>query len=218
MMHAKNRFRVLPLALTLAAFAACDGSNSTVGQVGPGGNLTLERVGFGRLVDIYSYQRIDPDPAKSDRRRRDNRRLTLVERDVVVDPGIRTQSVFDAAGNENDLANYEFLRFNKDVGHEQLVILWDNRSGEEQKRFEEALAKAKDGLEELPDSYRGQSTEVPLVPRNAAIRLQFSNEIDLTKDFLRANPSAIQLLEFKGDPNVVDPVDAFRILPYRAVV
>jgi len=216
MMHAKNRFRVLPLALAMAAFAACDGSNSTVGQVGPGGNLTLEKVQYGRLVDVFSYRRIDV--SKSDRRLRANRRLELIAKNVVVNANIGTQSVFDAAGRENPAADYEFLRFNKDVGHEQLVILWDNSIGEEQARFDAALSSAQDGLEDLPASYRGQSTAIPLVPRNAAIKLEFSNRVDLTEEFLLANPSAIQLLEFKGDPNVVDPADAFRILPYRPVV
>ena len=56
------------------------------------------------------------------------------------------------------------------------------------------------------------------MPRNAAIKLNFVGRISATAEFFDANPSAIQLLEFKGDPNVVDPVDAFRILPYRVVV
>lgn len=54
------------------------------------------------------------------------------------------------------------------------------------------------------------------MPRNAAIRLQFDGKSRSTEAFV-ANPSAIQLLEFKGDPTVVDPADAFRVLSYRVI-
>ena len=55
------------------------------------------------------------------------------------------------------------------------------------------------------------------MPRNAAVKLRFTGAIDVTQAFFAANPSAIQLLEFKGDPAVVEPADAFRILPYRVI-
>lgn len=218
MMQAKNRSRVWPLAIALAAFAACDGSSS-VGELGSAGSRpSLVSVEIGRLVDIYAFRRIDPNVG--DRRLRANRELELIARDIVVNANIESQSLFDAAGNPVASANYEFLPFDKDVGHEQMVILWDDRPGPEQQAFTDALANAQSGLAQLPDSYRGQNTQtrpIPIVPRNAAIRLQFSGDLGVQDDFFVANPSAIQLLEFKGDPEVVEPADAFRILPYRVV-
>ncbi|MAD32779.1 MAG: hypothetical protein CMJ88_03345 [Planctomycetes bacterium] len=217
MMQAKNRFRAWPLALVLTALWACDGRSSDAEQTG--GSTTLASVEIGRVVDVYAFRRIDP--SLGDRRLRANRSLELIARDVVVNPGIASESLFDAAGNEVASARYEFLPFNKEVGHEQLVVLWDDRPGPEKLAFDAALADAQSGLPALPDSYRGQNTQtrpIPIVPRNAAIKLNFSGPIGATKDFFDANPAAIQLLEFQGDPNFVDPVDAFRILPYRMVV
>ncbi|MFT7535871.1 MAG: hypothetical protein ACI85K_001824 [Hyphomicrobiaceae bacterium] len=218
MKQANNRSLMWPMAMTLAALAACDGS-TTVGEVGQGGDRpSLLRIEIGRLVDVYAFRRIDPDVG--DRRLRSNRELELVASDIVINANIDSQPLFDAAGNPVATANYEFLPFDKNVGHEQLIVLWDDRTGPEQQFFIDALASAQTGLSQLPASYRGQNTQtrpIPIVPRNAAIRLQFSGQLGVTPDFFVANPSAIQLLEFKGDPDVVNPVDAFRILPYRVV-
>lgn len=219
MKHAMNRSRALPYALLLAALAACDGSTK-VGELGGDAKRPqLLSVEVGRLVDIYAFQRIDP--LVGDRRLRGNRRLELVEANVIVNASIETQSLFDAAGNVVATADYEFLPFDKNVGHEQLVVLWDNREGiGEENAFRDALTRAQTGLGAVPASYRGQNTQVrpiPIVPRNAAVRLRFSSPLDVTSDFFAANPGAIQLLEFKGDPRVVQPVDAFRILPYRVI-
>jgi hypothetical protein len=218
MMQANNRSRVWPLAIALAAFAACDGSTKD-GEFGPSGSQpSLVSVEIGRLVDVYAFRRIDP--SVGDRRLRMNRELELIDRDVMINANIESQSLFDAAGNLAATADYEFLPFDKNVGHEQLIILWDDRDGPEQESFSGALASAQTGLSQLPASYRAQNTQtrpIPIVPRNAAIRLRFSGNLDVSPDFFVANPSAIQLLEFKGDPEVVQPVDAFRILQYRVV-
>jgi hypothetical protein len=219
MIQAKNRSLAWPIAVALAAFAACDGSSSSVGELGQGGNQpSLQSVEVGRLVDVYAFRRIDPNIG--DRRLRVNRQLELIERDVIINSNIESESVFDAAGNPVATGNYEFMPFDKNIGHEQLLILWDDRAGPEQQSFQEALANAQVGLTQLPNSYRGQNTQtrpIPIVPRNAAIRLNFSKGLDVSAEFFAANPAAIQVLEFQGDPALVEPIDAFRILPYRVV-
>ena len=219
MIQAKNRSRAWPLAVALAAFAACDGSSPSVGGLGQGGGRpSLESVEIGRLVDLYAFRRIDPDVG--DRRLRVNREFELIEKNVIINSNIESQSLFDAAGNPIATANYEFMPFDKDVGHEQLVVLWDDRAGPEQESFQKAMAAAQTGLSQLPDSFRGQNTQtrpIPIVPRNAAIRLNFTGNLAATVAFFAANPAAVQVLEFKGDPEVVEPVDAFRILPFRVV-
>jgi hypothetical protein len=215
MKHAKH---VTPALALLLAMAACDGK-TTVGELGgESGRLTLQSVSLGRLVDVYAYQRIDQgDP---DRRNRFNRRFVLIAEDVVINPNLQSESLFDAAGNEVPTADYEFLPFDRDIGHEELLILWDNVVAAESANFQKALAEAQSGLIELAASYRGQNTQtrpIPIVPRNAALRVQFDGKIPVDAEFFRANPSAVQLLEFKGDPQVVDPADAFRVMPYRLI-
>ena len=218
MMHTRILVRAVPLVVALGVFAGCDGK-SHLGQVGQdGGRAELLSVDLGRVVDVYAYRRIDE--SVGDRRLRANRRLELIETDVAINPNIEAQSLFDATGQVVPTANYEFRSFDKAVGHEQLVILWDDRPGPEAQSFATALAVAKTGLVPLAAAYRGQNTQtrpIPIVPRNAAIQLTFSSKLSVDEAFFVANPSAIQLLEFKGDPHVVLPVDAFRILPHRVI-
>lgn len=217
MKHAKLWFLAAPLAALALALTSCDGS-SKVASADGSGRAQLLRVDLGRLVDIYAFQRIDPSLA--DRRLRANRQLVLVAQNVVVNPNLETQVLFDAAGEEVPTATYEFRPFDNSVGHEEMVILWDNRPGPEAERFQAALSAAQQGLTTLAASYRGQNTmlrPMPIVPRNAAFRLQFSSSIGLDEEYFRLNPAAIQLLEFKGDPAVVRPVDAFRLLPARII-
>ena len=208
----------LPLLLALAALAACKGNKSAVVPASQSDALTLTSVEVGRLVDIYAFQRIDP--AVGDRRVRSNRRLELIEENVVVNANIASQSLFDATGQTVASANYEFQRFDKSVGHEQLVILWDNRTGAEAQNFQDALRNAQTGLTQVPGAYRGQNTAtrpIPVVPRNTAVKLLFAGNLTASAELFLANPSAVQVLEFRDDPDVADPVDAFRILPYRVI-
>ena len=217
----KQSFRNLMLGavpVLLLGLSSCDGSSSTASNTIGDDRPILLSTQYGRLVDIYAYQRINEQ--RGDRRDRFNRQPVLIETDVVINPNIESQSLFDASGEEVPTADYEFMPFDKQIGHEQLLILWDDRPGPEQQSFQDALAAAQSGLTQLPNSFRGQNTQtrpIPIVPRNAAIRLNFSGSLEVTDGFFEANPSAIQLLEFQGDPAVVEPIDAFRILPYRVV-
>ena len=143
--------------LALVLLAACgggggDATNANGGTTKP----SLVRVEFGRLVDIYAYQRIDV--SRADRRDRFNRKPVLIERDVVINSSIETQTLIDAGGDEVVDANYEFMPFDKSVGHSELVILWDDRDAVERDKFTSAQANAKAGLAELAPSYRGQNT------------------------------------------------------------
>lgn len=230
MKQAKFRSHALQSAtLLLAALAACGGSSSKTGNIGfSGAKPELQSIEVGRLVDIYAYQRIDQ--SEGDRRRRFNRKLVLVAQNVVVNPSLESQTLFDAGGAEVSTATYEFRPFDKSIGHEELIILWDNQAlpgdealaaeDREQTKFQRALSNAQTGLPSLAAAYRGQNTmlrPIPVVPRNAALRLRFSSPLTVNERFFQLNPTAIQLLEFKGDPAVVEPVNAFRLLPCRVI-
>lgn len=214
-----------PMVLSLAVLAACGGGKAGIDA--ESGRPSLVSVEIGRVVDVYAYRRataVPTDASAADRRERSKRDLVLIERDVVINPNLTAEPLFDAAGNEVASADYEFLPYDKAVGHEELLILWDDRATTlaqgEDKKFASALSAAKTGLPAIPASYRGQNTltrPIPIVPRNAALRLTFSGPVQANSQFFADNPSAIQLLEFKGDPSVVDPANAFRLLPYRAI-
>ncbi|GAB4157651.1 MAG: hypothetical protein Fur0037_25510 [Planctomycetota bacterium] len=211
--------KALLLGFPLILFAAgCGGGSARTGQAGTqNGKPSLLGVQYGRLVDIYAYRRIDP--SIGDRRARFNREASRVARDVLIDPTIESQQLFDAGGEEIDSADYQFRPFDIHTGHEELLILWDDR-GVEASRFQDALNRAKNGLFELAAAYRGQnpvSRPVPVVPRNAAFKLRFSDKIVVDETFFRINPAAVQLLEFRGDPKVVRPNEAFRSIPFRVL-
>ena len=65
-----------------------------------------------------------------------------------------------------------------------------------------------DGVENAP---------VPVVPRNAALKLTFSSVLTVGETFFFANPSALQLLEFRGDPNALPVNQVFRPIPIRVI-
>ncbi len=211
------RAATLGVAGVLALFlAGCDGSSSKTGSVGTGGNGTLRSVQFGRLVDVYAFRRVDP--ARPERRDTRNRAPALIARDVVIGPDIATEPLFDSAGRERPDANYRFLPFDVDVGHDELLILWDDRL--ETDRFDAALRVAKASLQEVAPAYRDQNTiqkPIPVVPRNAAFVLNFESKLGVDTAFFQANPGAIQLLQFRADPKTNPPQAAYNPVVSRVI-
>jgi hypothetical protein len=205
-------------ALALAMQGGCGGSSG--GGGGGGGPVTsgarLLSTFYGRLVDIYAYRRIDP--AVSDRRVTTNREPVLVQRDVVVSPAIESEDLIDAVGEIRPGSSFRFLPFDVAVGHEELLILFDDTT--ETAQFDEAFDRARAGLIEISPAFRDQNVvtnPIPVVPRNAAIELRFDRDLGLTPDFFANNPSAIQVLRFRDDPNVVPAPVAFEPATVRIV-
>ncbi len=209
-------------AVTMVFLVGCDGTpGSKGGQTGGSGEgkATLLRMDFGRLVDVYAYRRIDQ--SKPDRRDILNRKPTLIAENVVVSALIESQPLFDAIGEERRDADYRFMPFDARVGHEELLILWDDTAAEERERFTLATQLASNNLEELPPAWRDQNTNtrpIPVIPRNAAIVMTFDRPLGLSDEFFWANPSALQLLEFKADPKKVPAYRAFRPVTRRIIV
>ncbi len=216
-----NPARTLLVGAAVAILlAGCDGrSSSNTGSAQVGAKPSLLRLEFGRLVDVFAYRRVEI--TRPERRETFNRSPVLVQRDVVIAPDIQTQALFDALGEENRSADYRFLPFDVNVGHEELVILWDDREASgEAADFTRALRLAQTGLVEVPASYRSQNTAlrpIPLVARNAALKLTFDRDLGLNSAFFAANPSAVQLLEFRADPATTPASLAFRPLPHRVL-
>ena len=209
----------IALLASLALFPSCGGGGGGgTGSSGPGGAAALLKVEYGRLVDIYAYRRVDS--ARADRRDIMNRTPVLISKDVVVSTNLESQPLFDAIGNERIDADYRFLPFDVQVGHEELLILWDDRVESESARFSAAVLKATSFLNEVASAYRDQNTvtkPIPVVPRNAALQLTFDRPLSQGTDFFVANPSAVQVLEFKADPKVVNPVLAFKPVTTRLI-
>lgn len=212
-----TQFLAIPAILMAAVMTACDG-RTPVGEAGDSGRVELTSVQVGRLVDVYAYRRISP--AVGDRRDRANRRLVRIATNVAINANVQTDALFDAAGEVLPTANYEFLPYDRSIGHEELLILWDDQNAAEAANFEVALKSAQNGLTELAAAYRGQPSTrpIPVMPRNAAVVLNFNNAVTVDEGFFKANPSAIQLLEFKSNPaSTTQPTDVFRILPARVI-
>ncbi|MDA1222542.1 MAG: hypothetical protein O3B85_11015, partial [Planctomycetota bacterium] len=201
--------RCAAAVLASILFAGCDGSSSSKSTGGqPTAGASLVRSDYGRLVDIYAYRRVDD--SLSDRRLTTNREPVLIARNVVVDPDIETEALFDSVGETRPTANYRFLPFDVAVGHEELLILWDDET--ESERFQSAYDQAVSRLVELSPGYRDQNTvlsPIPIVPRNAAIKLTFDGDLGVGTSFFAVNPSVIQVLEIRDDPSVVTPSRAF---------
>ncbi len=208
--------------LCLSLIACNGGGKAGGGGTTPSSGAQLVSMSYGRVVDIYAYNRLDP--VRNDRRDTLNRLPVLVAKDVVIRPEIESQTIFYAAGNINDNAHYRFLSFDANVGHEELLILWDNTIPPEAQFFEDALKEAKgEGfipLPELPGAFREQNSTVrpiPVVPRNAALILNFNQDLGVDSGFFAANPDALQLLQFTTDPSNPSQPNGFRPLPARIV-
>ncbi len=204
----------------LSTLIGCSGSSSPSPVLPISEQTHLLRTDYGRLVDIYAFRRIDI--ATADRRATSNREYVLIKRNAVIDPSIETEDLFDAIGDERITADFRYMSFDNQVGHDELVILWDDTNPSEKDRFDSAMRRATEsGLIEVPASYRDQNlltNPMPVVPRNAAFRLTFDRPLKVDASFFDANPGALQLLRIKGDPNIVGPAGAFEQADRRILV
>lgn len=201
-------------AASVAVSSGCSGGAAgTTGVIttdpGGAGGASLASVEVGRLVDLFAYRVVD-QTGTLDRRATRNRQPVLIARNVVVNPAISSNALFDVTGAARSDANFRFLPFDVSVGHDQLLILWDDRI--ESTQFESARTAAETGLVSVAPAFRGQNVltqPVPVAPRNGAFKLTFTRGLGVDSNFFRNNPGAIQLLRFRDDPDVVGPLRAF---------
>jgi len=201
-MKLRHTFFVATAAFAVALYSACSGGGSGGGDTPSTLGAVLNKVEYGRLVNILSYRRVVL--TKEDRRDTLNRVPRLVKRDVVVRPDLESDPLFDVTGGERTGANYRFLPFDVSVGHTELLILWDDTIPGERAQFELALKIATSGLPQVSAAFRTQdpiTRPIPVIPRNAALKLTFDVKLQVDSSFYVANPNALQLLEFIDRPN-----------------
>jgi hypothetical protein len=196
--------------------AACGGGGGG-GSSGTGsassGQADLQRIEFGRLVDVYGLQ---VTAQGSDQ--------VLFQKDVLIGPDIEDQR---SAGDtlRDDEILYDFFGADPDTLQPRLFIPRDVTSA----AFKSAFDALDDRVREVsPMAFGSGGPGLPysVVPRNAAIRLMFSSPLAVDDSFFVErdasgqvtgvrNVEAVQLLKIVGDPT---QPNAFVPLPARVVV
>jgi hypothetical protein len=202
------------MLVSLALVACSSGS----GSADPTGAATttqaeLQRVEFGRLVDVYGLQ----DSAGGST-------IDLFRRDVLIGSDIRDERT--SSDNLTDAEiTYDFIGADPDSLQPRLFIPRELGSA----AFTTAFDALDDQLREVaPMVFGGSGPGNPfgVVPRNAGIRLTFSRSLGVTDNFFverdtngqvvaLRNTEAVQLLQIVGDPT---QPSAFKPLPVRVIV
>jgi len=199
----------------LLASTACNGGTSAkdTGNAQIGNRAKVVGLQYGRLVDIYAYRRVDS--GNKDRLDPRNRQPVLVERDAVVGPRILNGDPF-----ATDTAAYRYLPYDRQAGRRGLLILWDDTNATEKPAFDRAVLNAKNSLSQVNDyaSFQPGSQLAPtMVPADGAIVVTFDKALGLTTDFFRQVPTALQVLQIVGNPDVVSAGAAYKLLDVRVV-
>ena len=198
--------------LGLVACSGGDGGN-TGNEARTGARAALTNIEYGRMVDVYAWRR--RVPANADRLDPRGREPVLVERNVLVGPSLLNEDRF---GNAS--ARYRFLPYDPELGHRELLILYDNQHPDEGAAFNRALESARAGVLTVAPYYafaQGVRTPPPLVPRDATLRLTFDRPLGLGTDFFEGTRGAVQILRLTGNPNDVDPNLAYQPVTNRVV-
>lgn len=201
------------------ALGACSGGGGAGGTGGGGqntGNAQLERVVFGRLVDVYGL-RESPE----------GKTVDLVQTDVLIGPDIQDERP-PTSNKRDEEVLYDFISANPDNLQPRLLITREIGSTE----FNDAFTNLGRRLKEVTPGLFGQEVSTrpfTVVPRNIAFELQFSQSLGIGDDFFVVrdaqgrvvgvrNTEAVQLLEIVGDPWDADPRGDFKVIPTRVVV
>ncbi|MEE9125824.1 MAG: hypothetical protein V3U11_01675, partial [Planctomycetota bacterium] len=201
--------------LLLLPLTSCGGGGPSGGRNEPL-KSTLQNVHQGRLADVYGLRNVGG-----------RRSVDLYQTDVLIGPDINDQRPSGAEVADKDIL-YDFISFNPQNLQPRLVIT--RAIGSEE--FLEAFHKLDDRARDIAPAQFGRDTSVApytVVPRNAALRLTFYRDLELTEDFFVArdgngqvvglkNTEAVQLLQIKGDPNDNDHFGDFQVIPTRVVV
>ncbi|MCU0866194.1 MAG: hypothetical protein MUC36_20610 [Planctomycetes bacterium] len=202
-------------ALLLVLWCGCERGSGRPGGLQPGDTTQpqLQRVDYGRLVDVYGLR---PSP--------DGPIPTLFRRDVVIGADIADQRP-DGSELLDAQVQYDFFGTDPATLQPRLLIPRDL----DDPAFTRAFDALDDELREVTPMRYGENRPgfpFSVVPRNAALRLSFTAPLGVDDDFFVArddqgrvrgtrNTEAVQLLRIAGDP---EQPNAFEPLPVRIVV
>lgn len=208
-------YSIVTWLLVLLVTAACNGGASGDRRAEAaidGARAALLGVEYGRLVDVYTWQRVAAgDADRLDARRR---RPVLFRRNVLVHPNLNSENPHLFEG-----ARFRFLPHDPRIGHRQLLILYDAEL--EPVPFDAALAAATSALPLVAPHFAfalGLPKAAPVVPRDATLRLSFDRPLGLDQDYFDATPGLVQVLELAGDPEVLGTALAYTPVAARVLV
>lgn len=205
-------------ALLALVAAACGGGGSATGgaSVDPVATAQLASVEYGRLADIYGLRTTGSSQV-----------IELFQKDVLIGRDIRDERVPGTATESRTDAEvrFDFIGNDPDTLQPRLLIPREMGSA----AFTQLFADLDDDVSLVTPMAFGQAgagRPYTVVPRNAAIRLKFTNPVGVTDEFFverdangavtgLRNTDAVQLLQISGDPT---QAGNFVPLPCRVVV
>ena len=215
--RSSTRVAAAGLALVgLIAMTGCNGSGGGASGVGGGGSPSLLSVEYGALVDVYGFRTAPGGGFTS----------SLFQRDVLIGADIVDERDGASRNKRDNEILYDFISANPDNLQPRLLITREIGTGE----FEKAFDALDDRVRRITPGQFGQdTTQTPftVVPRNGAIRLNFSADLGVDSSFFYTsdangitgikNSEAVQVLRIVGDPNDTNPVGDFEVIPSRVV-
>jgi hypothetical protein len=197
------------------ATACSGGGGSSSAPPGPvASNARLTRVVYGKLMDVFGLSA-------------GSGAIELFQRDVLVGLDVQDERPTGSTVRDDEIT-HDLIGTNPDNLQQRLLITREIGSAD----FATEFANLARGLREVAAGRFDQdpsSRPFSVIPRNAAIQLEFSGPIGVTDDFFVVrdgngnitgirNTEAIQLLEIRGDPYDPNPAGDFRVIPTRIVV
>ncbi len=209
---------VLPSLAFVGLFATTGCSNGGTGPsgVGSGAGASLVSVEYGALVDVYGFRAAPGGGFTS----------ALYQRDVLIGADIVDERDGASRNKRDNEILYDFISANPDNLQPRLLITREIGTQD--------FASAFDALDTrtrriTPGRFGQDTTQTPftVVPRNGAIRLNFSADLRIDDSFFYTvdgsgitgikNSEAVQILRIVGDPNDANPVGDFEVIPVRVV-
>lgn len=211
-----KRRALLVLFVSSFCWTGCSGSHNNVDSGGRSGDNQLVTIEYGKLVDVYGLREISG-----------TKTIALYQEDALVSPEIPDERDANSQRPDDEIL-YDFINSDPDTLQPRLLITRQIGSAEFRDAFDALdnslrnVAASKVATGPGPGNY-------PVVPRNAAIRLTFSEPLNLPHDFFydldpegriigTKNTEAVQLLQIVGDPNDRLHNGDFRQLAARLVV